>query len=95
MNRLSTDVELLRELLNAASRTALTHRGSEHESYVLGQLEATANMAYVLVAGSGHDELEMLCQQLALDALSRYSELSGGMGSAAVSKAVKAMSTSG
>ncbi|RLU03708.1 MAG: hypothetical protein D9N11_02790 [Ketobacter sp.] len=76
MNRLGVDVELLRELLNAASRTALTHRGSEHECYVLGQLEATANMAYVLCAGSGNEELELLCQQLALDALNRHSELS-------------------
>ena len=42
MDRMNVDAELLRELLNAASRTALTHRGSEHECYVLGQLEATA-----------------------------------------------------
>ncbi len=75
MNKLGVDVELLKELLNAASRTALTHRGSEHECYVLGQLEATANMAYVLCAGSGNEELELLCQQLALDALNRHSEL--------------------
>ncbi|MEE2729183.1 MAG: hypothetical protein VYA55_00095 [Pseudomonadota bacterium] len=76
MSRVNVDVELLRELLNAASRTALTHRGSEHECYVLGQLEATANMAYVLCAGSDNEELELLCQQLALDALNRHSELS-------------------
>lgn len=75
MNRLNVDVELLRELLNAAARTALTHRGSEHECYVLGQLEATANMAYVLAASSDNEELEMFCQQLALDALNRHSEL--------------------
>ncbi len=75
MKALNIDPNLLRELLNAASRTALTHRGSEHEAYVLGQLEATANLAYVLAAGSGNDELELLCQQLALDALNRYSEL--------------------
>ena len=75
MTRLNVDVELLKELLNAASRTALTHRGSDHECYVLGQLEATANMAYVLAAGVGDEELELLCQQLALDALNRHSEL--------------------
>ncbi|NPU91772.1 MAG: hypothetical protein HPY82_07640 [Gammaproteobacteria bacterium] len=75
MSNVLINTELLRELLNAASRTALTHRGSEHESYVLGQLEATANFAYVLAAGSGDAELELLCQQLALDALNRYSEL--------------------
>jgi hypothetical protein len=75
MSTLNVDVELLRELLNAASRTALMNRGSEHERYVLGQLEATANFAYVLAAGSGNEELEILCQQMALDALSRFSEL--------------------
>jgi len=75
MGTVLVNTDLLRELLNAASRTALTHRGSDHECYVLGQLEATANFAYVLAAGSGNEELELLCQQLALDALNRYSEL--------------------
>lgn len=93
MNRLSVDVELLRELLNAASRTALTHRGSEHECYVLGQLEATANMAYVLSAGSGNEELELLCQQLALDALNRHSELSCTNAHNPVSAPVKSLTT--
>ena len=64
MSALKIDPELLRELLNAASRTALTHRGSESEAYVLGQLEATANFAYVLAAGSDNEELELLCQQI-------------------------------
>ena len=75
MGTLLVNTEMLRELLNAAARTALTHRGSEHECYVLGQLEATANFVYILVAGSGNEELELLCQQLALDALNRYSEM--------------------
>ena len=75
MTNVLINTDLLRELLNAASRTALSHRGSEHESYVLGQLEATANFAYVLAAGAGDADLELLCQQLALDALNRYSEL--------------------
>ena len=75
MGNVLVNTDLLRELLNAASRTALTHRGSDHECYVLGQLEATANFAYVLAAGSDDEELELLCQQLALDALNRYSEL--------------------
>lgn len=93
MNRLGVDVELLRELLNAASRTALTHRGSEHECYVLGQLEATANMAYVLCAGSGNEELELLCQQLALDALNRHSELSSATSSVSRKAGDKSFST--
>ena len=75
MGTVLVNTDLLRELLNAASRTALTHRGSDHECYVLGQLEATANFAYVLAAGTDNEELELLCQQLALDALHRYSEL--------------------
>lgn len=75
MGTVLVNTDLLRELLNAAARTALVHRGSEHEQYVLGQLEATANLAYVLSAGAGDEELELLCQQLALDALSRHSEL--------------------
>ncbi|RLU00393.1 hypothetical protein [Ketobacter sp.] len=92
MSRVSVDVELLRELLNAASRTALTHRGSEHECYVLGQLEATANMAYVLCAGSDNEELELLCQQLALDALNRHSELRSTSGTL-IRKVDKSLST--
>lgn len=75
VSALKVDPDLLRELLNAASITAITHRGSDYEPYVLGQLEATANFAYVLAAGSDNEELELLCQQLALDALNRYSEL--------------------
>lgn len=94
MDQLKVDAELLRELLNAASRTALTHRGSEHECYVLGQLEATANMAYVLCAGSGNDELELLCQQLALDALNRHSELNCNLGSTVKKTSEKSFSTS-
>lgn len=69
------DETLLRELLNAAARTAMGHRGSEHEAYVLGQLEATANFAYIVAQGLGLEELELLCQQKALDAIDRYSEI--------------------
>ena len=75
MGTVMVNTDLLRELLNAAARTALAHRGSDVECYVLGQLEATANLAYILAAGSGDDDLELLCQQLALDALNRHSEL--------------------
>ena len=75
MGSVQVNLDLLRELLNAAARTALAHRGSEVECYVLGQLEATANFAYILAAGAGDEELELLCQQLALDALNRHSEL--------------------
>ena len=76
MSSLDVSTNLLRELLSAAAGTALTHRGSEFETYVLGQLEATANLVYVLCSNSGDEELEILCQQMALDALDRLSELS-------------------
>ncbi|MDY6919360.1 MAG: hypothetical protein SV765_04005 [Pseudomonadota bacterium] len=77
MEKLKVDSELLKELVTAAYKTAFRHRGSDHEPYVLGQLEATANMAYVLAAGNGNDELELLCQQLALDALDRFTDICG------------------
>ncbi len=75
MKSVLVNTDLLRELLNASARTALAHRGSDVECYVLGQLEATANLAYILATGAGDDDLELLCQQLALDALNRHSEL--------------------
>lgn len=75
MGTLMVNSALLRELLNAAERTALAHRDAEAECYVLGQLEATTNFVYILVAGHGDEELELLCQQLALDALHRHCEL--------------------
>ncbi|MGB3623405.1 hypothetical protein FT643_03290 [Ketobacter sp. MCCC 1A13808] len=81
MGSLKVDTALLKELLSAAAGTALMHRGTEHELFVLGQLEATANMAYVACANAGDDELEILCQQLALDALNRFTELSQRSGS--------------
>ena len=75
MGAVGIEVDMLQELLEAAARTALSHRDTEHECYVLGQLEATANMIYALLAGSGHVELELYCQQLAVDALDRHAEL--------------------
>ena len=69
------DVDLLRELVNASARTALSHRNDVHEQYVLGQLEATANLVYIISAGSGNDELESMCQKFAYDALQRLEEI--------------------
>lgn len=94
MGTVLVNTDLLRELLNAAARTALTHRGSEHECYVLGQLEATANFAYVLTAGSGDEELELLCQQLALDALNRHSELEACVRKSSVQKEPRSVARS-
>lgn len=71
MSDLSVDKEMLRALLDAASMTALSHRGSSIELYVLGQLEATANMAYLLSVGKVEYEFESFCQKLATDAIER------------------------
>lgn len=72
---LEVDVKLLHELVSASSRTALTHRGDQHEEYVLGQLEATANIVYVLSVETGNTELESLCQKHATEAIQRLEEI--------------------
>lgn len=76
MSNLDVDLEMLRALLDAASMTALSHRGDERELYVLGQLEATANMAYILSVGKVDNELEAYCQKLAAEAIERMEALS-------------------
>ena len=68
----------------------MAHRGGDVECYVLGQLEATANFAYILAAGSGDEDLELLCQQLALDALNRHSELECSASASAASSSSRA-----
>ncbi len=72
----SLDPALMLELLNAATRTALAHRNDANEMYVLGQLEATANVIYVLAVSQGYDGLETICQRMAQDALARLLEIS-------------------
>jgi hypothetical protein len=67
--------ELLKELLDAATGTALAHRDTPAELYALGQLEATANMAYIMAAGQGFNELELHCQRVAVEAISRLATL--------------------
>lgn len=74
--QLETDTELLRQLLDASKRTAMSHRGKARELYVLGQLEASANMAYILVAGKVDYEFEAYCQQLAAEAIDRMEAIS-------------------
>lgn len=78
MSQFEVDVELLRALLDAAVRTARSHRGKPRELYVLGQLEATANMAYILAAGSVDHEFEAYCQNLAAEAIDRMEVISHG-----------------
>jgi len=67
--------ELLKELLDAATGTALAHRDTPAELYALGQLEATANMAYIMAAGQGFNDLELHCQRVAIEAISRLATL--------------------
>lgn len=71
------DPSLMLELLNAATRTALAHRNDTNEMYVLGQMEATANVIYVLAVSQGYEGLETMCQRMAQDALARMTEISG------------------
>lgn len=75
MSQLEVDVELLRALLDAALQTARSHRGKPRELYVLGQLEATANMAYILAAAKVEYEFEAYCQRLAAEAIERMEML--------------------
>ena len=76
MSDISVDSVMLRSLLDAAAITALNHRGNERELYVLGQLETTANIAYILCAGKVDYELEAYCQKLAAEAIERMESIS-------------------
>ena len=69
------DPELMMELLNAAKRTALTHRNQPNEQFVLGQMEATANAIYVMIVSQGFEALEEACERLAHEALNRLAEI--------------------
>lgn len=77
VSSVSVDPALLIELLNAATRTAMAHRNDPNELYVLGQMESTANVIYVLAVSQGYEGLESTCQRMALDALARFTEISG------------------
>ncbi|MCG8311635.1 MAG: hypothetical protein MI976_00325 [Pseudomonadales bacterium] len=82
MAEYNVDKELLNALLDAARCTALSHRGKERELYVLGQLEATANLAYILTAGNVEYEFEAYCQRLASEAIERMEALNSAPASA-------------
>ena len=76
MDKIEIYEEQLQALLDAAVRTAMTHRGKQHEEYVLGQLEATANFIYVLCVGQDNSaELEEACQRYAQTAIERLTEI--------------------
>lgn len=70
--------EMLESMLDAALTTARSHRGRPGELYALGQLEATANMIYVMICSqtSGQfGQLEVLCQACASEAVDRLENL--------------------
>ncbi len=76
MDKIEIYEEQLQALLDAAVRTAMTHRGKRHEEYVLGQLEATANFVYIICVGQDNSaELEVACQRHAQTAIERLTEI--------------------
>lgn len=76
MDKIEIYEEQLQALLDAAVRTAMTHRGRQHEEYVLGQLEATANFVYIICVGQHNSaELEVACQRHAQTAIERLAEI--------------------
>lgn len=73
--------EMLETMLDAALSTARSYRGRKGELYALGQLEATANMIYVMICCQqyeGMGQLEVRCQSCALEAIERMDRISGG-----------------
>jgi len=70
--------EMLEAILDASISTARSFRGRAGELYALGQLEATANMVYVMICAQNSTEygqLEVRCQSAALEALERMGRL--------------------
>jgi hypothetical protein len=67
--------DLMGQLLDAAMATAFAHRDAPGEMYALGQMEATANMVYVMIVGQGFNELENQCQRVATEAITRLQTL--------------------
>lgn len=73
----SVEEELLEMLLDAAVRTAFTHRGTPDEMYSLGAKEATANIVALLACQvDASSELVSKCMWVASEALSRRMEIS-------------------
>ena len=71
--------ELAISLLDAALKTALSHRGKLREEYALGQLEAVSNVIYILcINQGGMEQLELACLKQATLAVRRLDELDNG-----------------
>ena len=77
--------EMLETVLDAALSTARSFRGRPGELYALGQLEATANLIYVMICcqDSGTlGQLEVRCQTCAGEAVERMEFLNNKTGAA-------------
>lgn len=75
---MQVDRELLETVLDAALSTARTYRNKPGELYAIGQLEATANLIYVMICVHSEpalDKLEVRCQASALEAIERLQRL--------------------
>lgn len=72
--------KLLRALLDATVSTALAHRNTPNELYALGQMEAAANLTYLLACRDDcPDDLEEYCQQVAEEAIKRAAKIIDGV----------------
>lgn len=78
---IQVDIDFLKALVEAAAVTALNYRGMQYEEYVLGQLEATANVVYAMSVGAGDLGLESACQKYAMDALQRLDDINPAVSS--------------
>ena len=75
--------EMLETVLDAALSTARSYRGRPGELYALGQLEATANLIYVMICcqdSGALGQLEVRCQTCASEAVERMEYLNSKNG---------------
>lgn len=81
MSNILVSEELVTSLLDAAVKTAHSHRGKLREEYALGQLEAISNVIYILCMNQGGmEQLELACLKQATLAVRRLDELDNGNG---------------
>jgi|GEM_PF-4530270 len=80
-NTMEVSYDMLESVLTASLQTARTYYACPEELYSLGQLEATANLVYVMLCGKGrkfsNTKLELLCQEYASIAIERMEDIAG------------------
>ena len=76
--------EMLETILTASLQTARRYYGCAEEMYSLGQLEATANLVYVILCSRNtlgkFPSIEILCQEYSTIAVERMEELNAILG---------------